>query len=189
MECGIPMGETIKMPELLPYPEIMSFSDVPMLHNQYVYIVEKYPFEGFSILVVRDNDYIAVRVADFQGNLIDPTSNDQIGMILNYSISVIKHIGLNQCILYLSNIEGVLTLVDVRLSYNKFSGPGFMQELFTKIPIQKVVKVIQINEELKGKLINGEEPWDGEFIIKPSAFKFITRAEDDIIPMYGKIER
>ena len=44
-------------------------------------------------------------------------------------------------------------------------------------------------DELKKKLIDGENPYGGEFIIKPSTFKFITRAEDDIIPMYGVIER
>ena len=90
------MGETIEIPDLLPYPEVLPFAEVPMLHNQFVYVVEKYPFNGFSILIVRSKGHIVIRVADFKGNLVDPTTNDQMGMIVNYSVSVIKHVALDK---------------------------------------------------------------------------------------------
>lgn len=198
------MSDTIELPDILPYPEILPFSEVRELHDRFVYVIERYPEDGVTIVARRDSGYINLRFGDFKGNIIDPTTakekqGDLIGKlgdgIIHKLSSFMKIIGLKQCAFYISDDNGTPRLVDMRISINKFAGPGYIRDFFGNImEVQKVHKIVQLNPEVLGYLINGEYSYAGEYIVKSTAFKFITRAgtsptEPNVLPMYGKVTR
>jgi hypothetical protein len=172
------------LPEVLPYAAIQDIGDVPELDDVYCYFVEDYDDQdGISVLVLRDEGRVALRVADFQSNLIDVSKEDHpnythISRLLTddvkKAITVMRAIKLDQAQFFWAITDRPI-LVDLQVAINKFAGPGMLKELFGK--------VIQCQTILK---IDHYKNQKAKSIIKPSSFKMMVR-NDDAVPMYGRI--
>lgn len=164
-------------------------------------MIEKYPEKGLAVVISRHKDDVLIRIGDFKGNVLnanDPNSEFAqlfkiLGKYVMYKlVYTTKLMGVPQCIFYMSD-TGVesderLILVDFRLSINKFTGPGYISDIFTKqkIPSQKVVKVVQMTDEIANDIISGRNGYDGKYIIKPSAFKIMEK-DGQLVPLYGSV--
>ena len=187
------MPETIEIPDLLPYPTIQPFEDVPELHNRFVYVIKKYEFTGYSILMVRDKGYIVSQIADFDGNKFDGDRIEEAESVLSEKFhtlsALVSAIKIDKCICYLSEDKDDIKLVDVRLSYNKFVGPGFIKDVFgNTINTQDIHKILQLDESIVESMMSGKNNYDGEYIVKSSAYKFMER-DGNFVPMYGLVSR
>lgn len=191
---GISMGETVSLPDILPYPKIRPIDDVKELRGQFVYIIKTYPETGLAVVIHRESDHLFIRMGDFDGNLLDPTTDEvatkihesrgNVGSVLSRLVATSKLIGVKQALYYLSNDNGTLRLVDMRVSINKFTGPGYINDFFGKqVETQEIVRPgIILNEENLSMLCDKKE----EYVVKPSRFKFTMEGEQ-VLPMYGKI--
>lgn len=187
------MPTNITLPDILPYPGIQIFDDVPELHSKFVYVIHRYPESGLALSIVFKDDNVCIRTADFDGNLIDVNkvqdsskrAMHRLSDIIHRIVISLKYMKVPQSMIYLSDDEDDLKLVDLRVSINKFAGPGFIKDIFGAqgLKTQIVKETVQLDSQV---IENIKNLYDGEFIIKPSSFKMITR-DDDLIPMYGKI--
>jgi hypothetical protein len=186
----------IILPDILEYPKILAYADCPELKNTFCYVFKEYTLSGIAIQIVRDGEYAVTSIADWQGNIIDPNiqKNDQLNEILgNYLAKItltMKYTRVPKAIFYFSITDKHPCLVDMRLSINKFSSPGYLIDFFGKqnIPLQEQIgKPVMLDEE-QIKLITDKQGdyVSGKFIIKPNAFKSIIRG-DEILPAYGVI--
>ena len=193
------MKNIIEIPTSLPYPKLCAFDDIKELNKVYCYVIKKYPLSGIGLTVIRQEGNICIRVSDFAGNLLDVSSQNHIynscinEVMIKYTPRIVltmKLSGIPKAMFYFANIEKPI-LVDMRLSINKFCGPGFLQDIFGKqgIPIQEQIgSPVVLDEEIIEKLCEGHGDYShGKFIIKPSAFKSIMRG-DQLLPMYGVLE-
>jgi hypothetical protein len=165
------------IPEILPYPKLLNIREVEELKDRFCYVIEKYPLEGYVLLVYRSEGDVTIRVADWGSNKLEPDEDNT--RYINNIVTIMSTIKLQQALYYFSDGK----LVDVRISLNKFCGPGFIKDVFgqAKIPIQNDInKPLVINDDFKVSSHNNT-------IIKPSSFKSIVR-DDVLLPMYGVIE-
>ena len=84
-----------------------------------------------------------------------------------------------------------LTLVDMQTSLNKFSGPGMLRDLFSKIgKTQEVLKVELIDERAIEAIKVGNGIYEGDIIIKPTRFRYYHDVDKDMYtPLYLQIKR
>lgn len=188
-----------EVPSLLAYPKILSLDDVKdELEGKAVYVVKEYPEEGIGVLIYnesRNNEiFTATKFGDWDGNLLDPNDRNSkyythiqnfINSHMIRMINIFKMIGLEQGMLYISCNENSdeLLLVDLRLSFNKFAGPGMVNELFSKsISTQELVmKPLIINDTTRSSITKNNGA-----IIKTSTFKTTVR-DKEVHPLYGRI--
>ncbi len=187
MESGM---STIDLPDPLPYPQILPFSE-SQLTGKFCYVFKKYSLSGVSATIFRKDGVVTFRMADFTGKVLD--AKEVSKEVMEYTTRcalTMKFARIPQAIFYFSK-DDKIRLVDMRLTLNKFCGPGYLGDFFGKqgIPIQEVVgKPVILSGDILEAVINGKGDYShGKFIIKPSAFKFIVRG-DDILPQYGVIE-
>lgn len=183
------MAKTYKIPDILPYPNVKHIDEVRSIFDKrLVYVIKKYPFSGLAALVFRKNDDLIVRLADWDGNNIDiedPLAIKFGHEKLIHKISLFsRYAGVERGIYYFSHDNDVLRLVDFRVSYNKFSGPGYIRDFMGKMmPVQEVVKI-----ELFSDLDDFFSNCDDQFIVKPS--KFTTMPDgNNIVPAYALVGR
>ena len=191
--------EEITLPDPVPYSHFFKFEDRPEFRNMFVYVLRYFPeADGFQLVINRSSGILTVRVADFLGNLLDPTKTISLTKhiseftekYLTRLTDIMKLVGIRQAIFYIS-ISDIARLVDMRLSLNKMCGPGYLQDFFGKagMPVQEIVgKPILLNDENLKKIQSGVEYPDNKYIIKPSVFKSIIQG-NDLIPLYGVISR
>lgn len=197
------LGISSSTPTLLSYPRVLPFKDVPELKGAFVYVIEAYPLNGLSVVVARfmgDDGVPTVswKLGDWDGHIINmnkehPLKNAAKTFMYDYSDKILKAmqiIGLPQAQFYMSNAGGKLMLTDVRISANKLIGPGAIasEQLFSGvIATQKqVVKPMILDEEAQEKIKKRTRPFNVDVILKPSAFKTITRGRE-LQPMYGLV--
>lgn len=186
----------ILIPTSLPYPEIYNLNDVNALRGKFCYVIEKYPLSGVSITIVRKDGNVCVQMADFLGKTINPDNINEnyegcIDIIMTTLVPrlivTMKLSGIKQSLYYFANCKDPI-LVDVRVSLNKFCGPGFVFDIFGRqgIPTQKKIgDPLNLDEEGLKTIKKGKGIYSGgKFIIKPSAFKTMIRGEN-ILPLYG----
>lgn len=188
-------SDTILLPDVLPYPDIQPLSKVPELDNKFVYVIERYPLDGICVVVCRSQGIVTVRFGDFSGNILDPredADSDYVRLLSGISQYVSKltnflsYIKIDNAAFYI--VDGPM-LVDVRLSMNKYAGPGYIRDFFGKIiPTQKVIDIYHLDDEKKDNIIHGKHSYTGEYVVKPSAFKTMIR-DDQVVPMYGMVIR
>lgn len=190
-------GTSDELPGILAYPPLLKLVDVPEMKGQYVYVIRGYPDEGFSIVIKRDpkNDRVRVLTGDFSGNNIaaDSTLDGRVAELLAEKaptlIAMLKLVGVQQIILYFAAAVTGLVLVDVRLSLDKFCGPGMVRDLFSKVlPIQEVVKIVQLDEPTLADIEAGVGEFAGPLILKCSMFKTMTRNKD-LLPLYAVVRQ
>lgn len=185
------MDDVINLPDILPYPEIQDLSELDVLKDQFVYLIKEFPQSGLSVVIHREAGHLCIRFGDFEGNVLGPDDElvkkvnekyGDIGSILSILIHMTKLTGVKQAQYYLSS-DDELRLVDMRVSLNKFTGPGYIRDFFPRIPTQEIIKAgVILDQEVIDKILED----DIKYIIKPSKFKFIMRDKAPV-PMYGKI--
>lgn len=190
--------KTIEIPDSLPYPEIYKLSEASEVRDKFCYILKPYPLAGVSLTIVRAEGQVLVRLADWGGKLIDAQECEEspfVKEVMKYGCLIINFMKLSaipKSQYYFSEDGEVPRLVDMRLSLNKFCGPGYLVDFFGKmnIPIQeRVGEPIIANEDKIKQIQNGDGIYTSErYILKPSAFKSIMRG-DNLVPLYVVIER
>lgn len=188
----------IDIPDSLPYPKISSFNEVRELNNKFVYVFKKYPCEGIGLLIKRGHDTVCIRLSDFVGNMLQPTDNNvlqpYVEEVMNKHSArlsiTLRLMGVDQAIFYFAADNGVARLVDIRF-HGKFCGPGALADYFGRqgIPIQERIgdPIILNDDNLRLIMSGGADYVHEEYIVKPSAFKFMVR-DEIMVPMYGIIQ-
>ncbi len=163
---------------LLEYPELLPLDDVPELDGRLVYVVKGYELSGHSIIMWRSaNEDIAIKIGDFNGNVLDPNNVDK--KIVSYVIPLAELV-VTAKIPHAQFYFSGTTLVDIRKSLDSMVGPGMLKDLCSKIvPTQEIIDVKQYDDDLKKSL----KQYD-HVILKHSSFKVIVRG-DKMLPMYG----
>ena len=185
----------IELPDPLPYPPLHLITNIPEISGKFCYILKHYLYEGIGLVVTRKAGDVCMRISDWEGNILQIESPGKYQSIIEsvmtqYSHKIIvtmKLIGIPRAIFYFSN-NPVPCLVDMRLSANKFCGPGYLADFFGKqgIPIQeRVGDPVMLDKEHFEKITQHVGIYsDPRFIVKPSVFKTIIRG-DKILPLYG----
>ncbi len=187
------------LPDYLGYPKILNLKEIPEINNQFVYVIKDYGDKGYGSLIYRSDDNVYIRFGDFNGNLIDVGSknNKHVSIFTTKYIpkilDLMKTARINQAIYYFTGSKDDVTLIDMRMSLNKFTGPGMLRDLFSKIiPTQEVIKTVSLNADTINAINAGTGSFSGNIILKTSAFKTITRSVDGkqhMLPMYARIKR
>lgn len=181
------------LPTLLSYPKILSLNEVPELGGKFVYFVRAYPLQGLAVMIVRQKEDIFIRIGDWDGKVINPTESavatEFVKKFSPHFVSLMASAKIPQAIFYVSVNGAEMRLVDIRLSLNKFSGPGMVRDLFSKIiDTQEVIKIDNLTPEAMTAIKNNEGSYTGSLIVKPSAFKTLDRNKV-MYPMYGQVLR
>lgn len=187
--------KSAKLPSILSYPEILKLTDVD-LTNKLVYVIKWYK-EALAINILLTGDDINIRFGDWNGKILDPTVDrtvkEFIDAYLNNIVTLLKTIKLNNSILYIGRTDDKLCLVDVRLSLNKFVGPGMIKDLFSNcIETQTVTKVVNYDDKVVKAIKGNKGAYKGELILKPSVFNTVTKQTPSgkvIYPVYGLVRR
>jgi hypothetical protein len=171
----------MNIPAIMPYPPLFDINKAKQILGKLCYFVEPYALDGVTTVAYLSNGAYRMKIGKFDGSIIDPSrikkaslESDILAVIMPKILGIIKHARIIQAQFYFSKT----TLVDVRISLNKFVGPGMLRDLFEKaIGTQKVIKISLASEsEMKGV----------SAVLKPSAFKTMV-VGDDIFPLYCKI--
>jgi hypothetical protein len=190
---------SVILPEPLPYPKIYDIKDLEEIKNKFCYVLDSYPLEGVALVIARQNEHVCIRVADWSGKIIDLEKDNKYQKYLELImkeycgrvVMTMKLISIPKAIFYFSADNNIPRLVDMRLSINKFCGPGYLQDFFGKqgIPVQKGVGDPVVIDDVNYNMItSGKGDYvAGNYILKPSAFKFIIR-EEEVVPLYGMIK-
>jgi hypothetical protein len=132
-------------------------------------------------------------MGDWNGNTIDLASaSDPLSLIATDFLKsqagrlvAISHaVGVKKAIYYFALDTGSPVLVDIRLSLNKFLGPGMIRDVFGKtFDTQKVLKVDVMSEQILEQISNHIEQFSSGTIIKPSRSRF-TEIDGSPVPLY-----
>jgi len=187
------MTKTVRLPDVLPYSPFLDFSKrIAQFKNMFCYVLRGYPRKGVAMMICRESGDVFVRVADFNGIILEPVRNKTVATViekyLNRLVFTMKTIRLKQAIYYFSG-EQDFTLVDMRLTLDRFCGPGYLNDFFGKqgIPIQvSINQPIILTDENIEMLSDSKGDYSGPIILKPSAFKF-TMEGGQPIPLYGAL--
>lgn len=183
------------LPSILPYPEIQKLEKIPEITSQFVYVIKGYGNKGLSVLMHRKDDNIFYRFADFAGKILNPTKDKHCKLFLEkYAMQfllLMRTARIPQAMYYLVVEKDKLRLVDMRVSLNKFAGPGMLRDLYSKIiDTQEVIKTIQLNPEVLEAIQKGTGSYEGSLILKTSVFKTVTRGNVPkliMYPMYARV--
>lgn len=177
---------TSKPTGLLPFPVPLPY-DHTVLKDMLCYIIRGYKWDdGRSVLIHRGKESSLMLIGNTKDEAVDVNVDDKAQELLK-SIApklynVMKHIKLPQAQFYFSND---LKLFDVRISANKFTGPGMLRDVFsTSVETQEVIKITNIDDATVKALSDGKHPYDGELMIKPSRYR-----EADAFPLYMLLTR
>lgn len=196
----IPQSGTSEVISPLPYPRILDLKDIPDIHGMFVYVIRGYPENGIAVTIKRDpaKDDVWVMVTDWDGEAIPlndakhPLQSIAFGFVQGDSpkfIEVMRLLKIPQAIFYLSLVGEDLILVDVRVSLNKFCGPGMLKELFGRvIDTQNVINTTFLTPEVLSGIQNNVGTYQGDLMLKTSAFKTIQR-DRELLPLYARVKR
>ena len=182
-----------QLPTLLSYPKVLTLAEMPELTGKFVYFIRAYKQQGLAVLIARQKDDVYMRIGDWDGKLLNPIQSESANAFVKKHspglISLMSSAKIPQALFYLSVDGADIRLVDIRLSLNKFSGPGMVRDLFSKtIETQEVLKIDNLTPEAMTAIKNNEGSYTGNLIIKPSAFKTVDRNKV-MFPMYGLVQR
>lgn len=172
-------------PTILPYVPLLELKDVKPILGRLCYFIEPYKLEGVAVVIYLSKGLFHVKASKWSGMTVSADLDvtkikkgtleaDILARWIPHIIKIMKYAKIIQAEYYFSG----MMLVDVRLSVDKFIGPGMLRDLFAKtISTQKILKVAAATEEeMKGITA----------ILKPSVYKTIV-AGDDMVPLYCKI--
>jgi hypothetical protein len=177
---------------MLPHPEPLS--DTAFIAGMLCYVVRYYQNVGISCLITNDDKgNVAVSMGDWDGHTIDlANTKDSLSLIAidflqrhgKHFLSISNAAGVKQAIYYFALDTGVPVLVDIRLSLNKFLGPGMIRDVFGKtFDTQQILKVDAMTEKLLEQIRNGVGCFSHGVIIKPSRSRTVE-LNGKIAPLY-----
>jgi hypothetical protein len=188
---GTQSGISKVIPAMLSHPEPLS--DTTLVSGMLCYVVKHYQNIGISCLVTHSNNGVAVSMGDWNGQTIDlANTNDSLSLIAidflqnqaKRLIAISNAASVKQAIYYFALDTGTPVLVDIRLSLNKFSGPGMIRDVFGKtFDTQQILKIDVMSEQLLEQISNGVGCYSHGVIIKPSRFRFME-TNNNPIPLY-----
>jgi len=187
-----------ELPTLLPLPPPIPIDEFMGIRGMFCYIIEHYGQTGVSLLICRDGENVQFLVGDWNGNAIplddpkDPlweVAHACLNSVAIMAYQVLKHIKVEQAILYFVISGEKFILTDVRISLNKFVGPGMLQDVFGKVlETQRVICIETLNDAIMDSILVGRDRFSPSIILKPSRFRFATLG-DDPIPLYVEVIR
>ena len=185
-------------PTLLPLPLPITVDEFMGIRGMFCYVIEHYGRAGLALLIHRDGDNVQFVIGDWEGNTIpldDPkhplraAANACLNAVSIMAYQVLKHIRVDQAIFYFAISDDKFILVDVRLSLNKFVGPGMLQDVFGKLlETQKVITIAVLDDAIMDSVLVGRDLFSPSLILKPSRFRFATLGNDPI-PLYVEVVR
>lgn len=193
-------GISDKLPQVLPYPKLLSSDLIKHVNNVFCYVIKHYGNAGLSVLVYRQpqKDQIIVLYGDWFGNNIDITVDNELSRAallfcdskLQELLYMMKLMRLEQAQFFLAMLDG-LTLVDVQVAYNKMAGPGMARDIFSKlINTQEVIKSEIVDERAIDAILRGVGSYTGDIILKPTRFRlYHDEATNSFQPMYIEVKR
>ena len=181
-------------PQLLKYPKYVGLDS--SIIGTFCYIVRHPEEPGPTMVIQKFKEDIYVQFGDWLGNIIEPhdTSHklhEQILKILELHfiniVSTMRLIQLTQAQLYFSK---KLLLVDIRISLNKFAGPGMLKDIFGKIvPTQEVLSMETIDSRVFAAITNNSGTYNGNLLLKPSRFREIELQDRTFVPLHVEVRR
>ncbi len=190
-------------PAVLKYPDLLDISYLPNIKDSLCYVIKPYLLKGLSILISKDDksENTMILFADWFGNkldLLDKTNKlvvaadeflkNQIQILINF----MRLIKIKQAQYFFSGESyDEMILVDMQTSLNKYSGPGMLRDLFSKIgKTQEVLKVELIDDRAVEAIKVGNGIYEGDIILKPSRFRHYHDPDNNIYtPLYLQIKR
>jgi len=171
--------------KILPYPVLSN--DISLLKGVFCYIVEWYAQTGLSCLIDR-KDGNRITTGDWSGNTVDLSAEDSTALLARLFIQqhaallleFTKIAGVEVAQYYFVVIDGTkFRLVDVRVSANKFLGPGMVRDVFgQRFDTQRVIKIDYLNEQLAVQIERRIGHFGNGVIIKPSRFVTVSDTID-----------
>ena len=184
-------GTSKPIPVMLPHPEPLS--NTALIAGMLCYVIKYYQNIGISCLITHYDGDVTVTMGDWNGQTIDLASTkDSLSLI---AIDFLQHqakrliaishaAGVKQAIYYFALDTGVPVLVDIRLSLNKFLGPGMVRDVFGRtFDTQQILKIDVISEQLLEQINNGVGNFSSGVIIKPSRSRFVE-VDGNPAPLY-----
>ena len=166
---------------LLLYPPMSN--DIGLVRGLFCYFIKPYKLSGVSCMVARSAGDVRVTVGNWDGESTDLRVNSGATVIANefiknYMAMLVQYtklVGVDKIIYYFTlNDDNSLTLVDARLSVNKFLGPGMLRDVFGKqINTQEVLCIEMLSDKIQDRLNVGADMFSDGVIIKPSRFRFL----------------
>ena len=189
-----------KLPDILPYPKLIPFDQNCAVKDIFCYIIKHYGTNGISVLIHRRDDDVAVQYADWRGNLIDITDQQNEYAILcsgfcnNDMVKILQAmrlIGVPQAQFFFATGADCLILCDVQTALNKMVGPGMIRDVFANIvQTQQVIKTEIIDDRAIEAIHAGNGSYEGDLIIKPSRFRLNHETkENSYSPLYAEMVR
>ena len=179
------------VPAMLPHPEPLS--NAALISGMLCYVVKYYQNVGISCLITHKDGDVSVSMGDWNGQTIDLASTkDSLSLV---AIDFLQHqaqrlmaisnaVGVKQAIYYFALDTGIPVLVDIRLTLNKFLGPGMIRDAFGKtFDTQQILKIDVISEQLLEQISNGAGNFSSGVIIKPSRSRFME-VDGKPVPLY-----
>lgn len=192
------MSGISELPSLLPLPRPISIEEFPGIRGMFCYVIEHYGHTGLSLMIKRDGENVVMTIGDWDGNIIplddvkhplNIVANACLNSVAIMAYQVLKHIKVDQAILYFATVGDKFILVDTRVSLNKFVGPGMLQDIFGKVlETQKVICIETLNDAIIDSIMVGRDQFAPSIILKPSRFRFATLGNDPI-PLYVEVLR
>lgn len=178
---------------MLAHPVIDEFGPESPLNGVFCYIQEYHAEEGYSVIIRRDgHGGLTIRIGDWAGNDLSP-GDPLWSKILDgtesgvnfYTIAGIMAVSkVYQAQFFVSMPDKVL--VDVRMSLNKWLGPGMIEGLFGKMcRTAKTLLITNLTPDIVAQLDNKSGIFNGNLLLRPSSF----RCNEDLRPTYAKSVR
>lgn len=196
-----PPSGTSDLPQILQYPQLLSFDDTPNIKDIFCYVIRHYGKVGLSVLIYRQpkNDQVVVICGDWEGNKIDVVSDDpsELTKLANNFVTkevitfyeLMRLIKIDQAQFFFAVVDGELVLVDVQVSMNKMVSPGMIGDIFSKVcPTQHVLAMEIIDERVVEFIQKGRGTYEGDLILKPSRFR-LYESDRHYQPLYVEIAR
>ncbi len=194
-EPTTPPSGIYKLPKLLPLPEYLDSTHLPMLENIVCYVQDHPGNDIFTLLVYRDraDDSVYILPGERDGRTIDFNSefDDRKKLIAEFIreksldiLNLMRIVKIEQAQYYFSIDHGKVILQDIRTAVNKFMGPGFVRDMFsTIVSVPNIRKIEIISSNSIEAIMKNTGNFNGDIIIKPSRFRLYDEIIDDNVPL------
>ncbi len=182
-----------------PYPKPLSFTNERAIKGMLVYLVKHYGNHGLSVTIARNSKdgNVYILWGDWEGNKLDLEDNSGLTNAaieftkteLHKLISLMHSVNIPQAQYYFGIDNNEFVLIDVRITDDKFLGPGFIRDMFSKIfRTQEVIKIENVDERVIEYINKGIGSYQGNLIIKPSLYR-TTIVNGKTQPYYLEVVR
>lgn len=194
-------GTSKKLPKVLPYVVYLDYQDINYLEHTYCYVQEHPANVDLTVLIYRDiaNEDVITIFANRSGEALELTTDTSV--VADAARAFIKDkladfvrlmniIKIEQAQYHFWVKEDGLVLVDVRTAINKCVSPGLIEEVFGKIIRTLKTRTMTVLEPaVIQALIQGQGPFAGDLLLRPSRFRMIEESVDNFRPLYVELKR